>query len=185
MRPSSYTNSAETVRRNAPFISVNTAIGVDLLGNVWADFIDPGRYYSGVGGQPDFVRALNDPAYGAPIIAMKSLTAKGASKIVRMHPSGVSPTASAYDGVIIITEYGVADLRELTVGNRALAIASIAHPSVREDLFRYIRENTMFTRLADSTAGSKPVGVTPYTGSVAIEESGDSDESRKQGDGSQ
>jgi acyl-CoA hydrolase len=51
------------------FISVNTAIGVDLFGNVWADFIDPRRYYSGVGGQPDFIRALNDRAFGTPSIA--------------------------------------------------------------------------------------------------------------------
>ena len=59
MRPCAVTNSAEVIRKNSPFISVNTAMGVDLNGNVWADFIDARQYYSGVGGQPDFVRALN------------------------------------------------------------------------------------------------------------------------------
>jgi len=75
MRPCTVTNDAEVVRRNAPFISINTAMGVDLFGNVRADYVDARRYYSGVGGQPDFVRALNDPAYGVPIITMKSRTA--------------------------------------------------------------------------------------------------------------
>jgi acyl-CoA hydrolase len=89
MRPSAYTNSADTIRTNAPFISINTAIGVDLLGNVWADFIDPRRYYSGVGGQPDFIRALNNRRYGTPIIAFKSLTNKGESKICKLHPPGI------------------------------------------------------------------------------------------------
>ena len=60
---------------------MNTAVGVDLFGNVWADFIELRRYYSGVGGQPDFVRALNDRIYGTPIIAMQSITDKGQSKI--------------------------------------------------------------------------------------------------------
>ena len=120
MRPSAYTNSADTIRKNAPFISVNTAIGVDLFGNVWADFIDPKRYYSGVGGQPDFIRALNDNIYGTPIIAFKSVTHKGESKITTMHPPGISLTASAYDAVVIVTEWGIADLRQLTMGEKAL-----------------------------------------------------------------
>jgi len=118
MRPCSYTNGTETIRKNAPFISVNTAIGVDLFGNVWADFVDPRRYYSGVGGQPDFIRAINDPKIGVPIIAMKSTTNKGGSKIVERHPAGISLTASACDGVVIVTEYGIADLRGLSVGEQ-------------------------------------------------------------------
>jgi 4-hydroxybutyrate CoA-transferase len=79
MRPSSYTNSAEIIHKNSPFISVNTAIGVDLLGNVWADFIDPRRYYSGVGGQPDFIRALNDEVYGTS--PLKALPIGGNQKL--------------------------------------------------------------------------------------------------------
>jgi 4-hydroxybutyrate CoA-transferase len=149
MRPSAYTNSSETVRKNSPFISVNTAIGVDLLGNVWVDFIDPRRYYSGVGGQPDFIRALNDRVFGIPIIAMKSTTNKGESKIARLHPPGISLTASAYDGVVIVTEYGIADLREMTAGSKALAIASIAHPKFRDELLRGIYDDPLFTRSSE------------------------------------
>lgn len=169
MRPSSYTNSAETVRKNSPFISVNTAIGVDLLGNVWADFIDPRRYYSGVGGQPDFIRALNDRAFGTPIIAMKSITNKGESKIVELHPPGISLTASAYDGVVIVTEYGIADLRELTSGEKALAIASITHPKFREEFLRHIYEDPLFTKTVGFYLDDKqPRGVSIYNGSITL-----------------
>ena len=169
MRPSAYTNSAETVRQNSPFISVNTAIGVDMLGNVWADFIDPRRYYSGVGGQPDFIRALNDRIYGTPIIAMKSVTNKGESKITRLHPPGISLTASAYDGVVIVTEYGVADLRELTSGEKALAVASIAHPEFRDDYLRSVVDDPLFTKPIGFSLDRIPRGVRLYSGKIGIE----------------
>ncbi len=143
MRSSDFTNSAATIAQNAPFVSINTAIGVDLLGNVWADFIDPRHHYSGVGGQPDFVRALGDPSVGVAIIAMRSVTARGESKIVRAHPSGIGLTATSYDGVVVVTEYGVADLRGLSVAERGVAIASIAHPDHRDGLLRALKENPM------------------------------------------
>jgi 4-hydroxybutyrate CoA-transferase len=170
MRPSAYTNSAETVRKNSPFISVNTAIGVDMLGNVWADFIDPRRYYSGVGGQPDFIRALNDRIYGTPIIAMKSVTNKGESKITKLHPPGISLTASAYDGVVIVTEYGVADLRELTSGEKALAVASIAHPEFRDDFLRSVVDDPLFTKPVGFSLDRTPRGVRMYDGRTSLED---------------
>jgi len=169
MRPSAYTNSAETVRKNSPFISVNTAIGVDLLGNVWADFIDPRRYYSGVGGQPDFIRALNDRGFGTPIIAMRSLTNKGESKITKMHPPGISLTASAYDGVVIVTEYGVADLRELTSGEKAMAIASIVHPEFRDEYLRHVYEDPLFTKPIGFYLDKTPRGVRFYDGKIGLD----------------
>jgi 4-hydroxybutyrate CoA-transferase len=169
MRPSSYTNAAETIRKNAPFISVNTAIGVDLFGNVWADYIDPRRYYSGVGGQPDFIRAINDPRIGTPIIAVKSITDKGGSKIVERHPAGVSLTASAYDGVVVVTEYGIADLRGMSVGNKAVAIASIAHPSVRDHLLRTVYDDPMITKPYGFTLDKLPYGVTLYRGNTPVD----------------
>ncbi len=170
MRPSAYTNSADTVRQNAPFVSINTAIGVDLFGNVWADFIARHRYWGGVGGQPDFIRALNDKSFGAPIIAIKSLTEKGESKIVRDSPPGIGLTASSYDGVVIVTEWGIADLRELTVSEKALAIASIAHPLHREELTRYILEDPMFNKPLGFHPGRLPAGVIMYHGEIGLEE---------------
>jgi acyl-CoA hydrolase len=170
MRPSAYTNSAETVRKNSPFVSVNTALGVDLFGNIWADFIELRRYYSGVGGQPDFIRALNDRIYGTPIIAMKSLTDKGQSKIIKHHPPGINLTACSYDGVVVVTEWGIADLRELTVGGKALALASISHPRFREELLRYVIDDPMFTKPVDFSPGKIPRGVRIYEGKTALDE---------------
>ncbi len=159
MRSCSYTNSAEIIRKNAPYISINTSMGVDLFGNIWADFIDTKHYYSGVGGQPDFVRALNDPEYGTPIIALKSITKKGRSKIVKEHPSGVNLTASAYDGVVVVTENGIADLRGLTIGEKALAIATICHPDYREEMIRYVYDDPIFTKLSAALSSKIPKGV--------------------------
>lgn len=169
MRPCAITNAAHVIRINSPFISINTAMGVDLFGNVWADYIDARRYYSGVGGQPDFIRALNDPAYGVPIIALKSITDKGESKIAKVHPPGVSLTASAYDPVVIVTEYGVADLRALTAGEKALAIASIAHPKFRDSYLKELYDNPMFTKPLGFALGTKPRGFIPYMGKVKID----------------
>jgi 4-hydroxybutyrate CoA-transferase len=170
MRPSAYTNSAETVRKNSPFVSVNTALGVDLFGNVWADFIELRRYYSGVGGQPDFIRALNDRFHGTPLIAMQSMTDKGQSKIIKHHPPGINLTACSYDGAVIVTEWGFADLRELTVGEKALALASISHPSCRDELLRYVTDDPMFTKPVGFAAGQTPRGVQMYAGKIAIGE---------------
>jgi len=99
---------------------------------------------------------------------MKSLTKRGDSKIVPMHPPGISPTASAYDGVVLVTEYGIADLRGLTIGNKALAIASIAHPRFRDDLLKQVYDDPLFTKPHDYTPGKIPYGVTPYRGPVGI-----------------
>ena len=169
MRPCTVTNSAEVIRRNSPFVSINTAMGVDLFGNVWADYIDARRYYSGVGGQPDFIRALNNPAYGVPIIAFQSLTDKGHSKIVKVHPPGVSLTASSYDGVVIVSEYGIADLRGLTAGEKALAIASIAHPRYRDQYLKAIYDDPLFTKPIGSSLGKTPRGVTMYQGNIKLD----------------
>jgi acyl-CoA hydrolase len=169
MRPCTVTNSAEVIRRNSPFVSINTAMGVDLFGNVWADYIDARRYYSGVGGQPDFIRALNNPAYGVPIIAFRSLTDKGHSKIVKVHPPGVSLTASAYDGVVIVSEYGIADLRGLTAGEKALTIASIAHPRYRDQYLKTIYDDPLFTKPIGSSLGKTPRGVTMYQGNIKLD----------------
>jgi 4-hydroxybutyrate CoA-transferase len=170
MRPCAVTNAAEVIHKNSPFVSINTAMGVDLFGNVWADFVDARHYYSGVGGQPDFVRALNDPAYGVPIITMKSVTHKGESKIARVHPPGVSLTASSYDGVVLVTEYGIADLRGLTAGEKALAVASITHPRFRDEYLQSIHDDPMFTKPIRCPSRKLPRGVTPYQGSIRIDE---------------
>ena len=168
MRPCMYTNAAETIQACSPFLSVNTAIGVDLSGNVWADFINPLRYYGGVGGQPDFVRALSHRKHGTPVIAMKSLTNKGESKIVAACPSGITLTASAYDGVVIVTEYGIADLRDLPTGFKGLALASISHPNHRERLMKIIYDDPRMTKPKGFSLDKIPPGVTLYKGQTGL-----------------
>jgi 4-hydroxybutyrate CoA-transferase len=104
-----------------------------------------------------------------PIITMKSRTDKGKSKIVKVHPPGVSLTVSAYDGVVVVDEYGIADLRGLTAGEKALAIASIAHPKFRDDYLRSIYENPLFTKPLGFTLGKTPRGVTLYKGPIKLD----------------
>ena len=123
----------------------------------------------GVGGQPDFIRAIQEPGFGTPVIAIKSLTNKGESKIVPTSPPGVSLTASAYDGVVLVTEYGIADLRGLTLGNKALAIASVAHPEYRDQFLRKINDDPLFTKPFDFTPERVPYGVIPYQGKVKLD----------------
>ena len=105
-----------------------------------------------------------------PIIAIKSRTAKGASKIVAKHPPGINLTASAFDGVVIVTEWGAADLRGLTSGEKALAIASIAHPSFRDDLLRQIYEDPLFTKPVGIYLEKAPRGVRLYSGKIPVGE---------------
>ena len=85
-----------------------------------------------------------------------------------MHPPGISLTASAYDGVAIVTEWGIADLRELTSGEKALAIASIAHPDFRDDFLRYVVDDPLFTKPVGYKLDMTPRGVMEYKGNVKI-----------------
>ena len=102
---------------------------------------------------------------------MQSITKKNASKITKMHPAGVGLTASGYDGVVIVTEYGIADLRELTSGEKALAIASIAHSEFRDDLLRHVYEDPLFTKPVGFYLDDKPPrGVRMYEGGIRLKE---------------
>ncbi len=85
-----------------------------------------------------------------------------------MHPPGISLTASSYDGVVIVTEYGVADLRELTSGAKALAIASIAHPKFREDFLRSVYDDPLFTKPVWYSLDKIPHGVRMYEGGIKL-----------------
>jgi 4-hydroxybutyrate CoA-transferase len=99
---------------------------------------------------------------------MKSITDKGESKITRLHPPGISLTASAYDGVVIVNEYGIADLRELTSGEKALAVASIAHPKFRDEFLHQVVEDPLFTKPVGFSLAKAPRGVTMYDGNINL-----------------
>lgn len=130
-----YVNDASVIKRNRRVVAVNSAVEVDLTGQVCADSI--GTYqYSGVGGQMDFMRgaALSDE--GKPIIALTSRTAKGIPRIVPMLKPGAGVVTTRAHAHYIVTEYGVAYLFGKNMRQRAKALIEIAHPDDREMLER-------------------------------------------------
>ena len=135
----SYVNRVDVIARNPKVTAINSAVEVDLTGQVCADSIGD-RIISGVGGQMDFIRGASLSPGGKPIIALPSRTAKGAPRIVpRLHPGAGVVTTRAHVHYIA-TEHGVADLYGKTLSERAAALIDIAHPDDREDLARAWRE---------------------------------------------
>jgi len=133
MKQASYTNDTSIIRRNPKVTAINSAIEIDLTGQVCADTI--GTYqYSGVGGQMDFVRGASLSEGGKPIIALPSVTSKGQSKIVPFLKEGAGVTTTRANVHYIVTEYGIADLYGKNLRQRARALINIAHPNHREEL---------------------------------------------------
>ncbi len=134
MRPVDYTNHPAIACREDRLISINSAIQVDLRGQVCADMIG-GKQYSAVGGQVDFVRAASMSAGGKSILAFPSTTRdKSISRIVAQLDEGACVTTSRYDVQYVVTEYGIADLRCRTNRQRREALLAIAHPKFRQAL---------------------------------------------------
>lgn len=134
MKPVDYTNDPFVVAQIDNIISINSAMQVDLMGQVNAEMIGP-RQFSGVGGQVDFVRGASRARGGKAIIAMPSTTGKGKiSKIVAYLDEGSAVTTSRNDVDYIITEYGIAALKGQTLRQRAAALIAIAHPDFRAEL---------------------------------------------------
>jgi len=140
LHPTEYVNDPFIISRNNKMVSINSAIEVDITGQVCADSIGA-RFYSGVGGQLDFVRGAARSKGGLSFIALPS-TAKNdtISRIVTIPKEGAGVTTSRNDVRMVATEYGVADLWGKSVRERVYALTEIAHPNFREDLLRYARE---------------------------------------------
>jgi len=140
LHPTDYVNDPFIISQHDRMVSINSAIEVDLTGQVCADSIGH-RLYSGVGGQVDFVRGAARSRGGVPIIALQS-TAKGGtiSRIVPMLKPGAGVVTSRNDVHYVVTEYGVAALHGRTIRQRAQALIAIAAPELREDLMRQARE---------------------------------------------
>jgi 4-hydroxybutyrate CoA-transferase len=134
MRPIDYTNNVAVAGRIEGLVSINSAIEVDLRGQVCSEMIGA-RQFSAVGGQVDFVRAASASPGGRSIIAFPSTGKNGAvSRIVRELTPGACVTTSRNDVHIIVTEHGVADLRGKTLLQRAEALIAIADPRFRDAL---------------------------------------------------
>lgn len=141
MRESSYTNDAFVIRQNPKMIAINSAVEIDLTGQICADSIGP-NIYSGVGGQVDFMRGAAMSKGGKAIIALSATTKKGANKIVPFLQHGAGVVTSRAHTQYIVTEFGVADLRGKSIIERVHALANIAHPDFREDILREYFDKT-------------------------------------------
>ncbi len=129
--PTEYVNDPFIIAQNDRMISINSAIEVDLTGQVCADSLGT-RFYSGIGGQVDFVRGASRSKGGRPIIALPSTTDDATiSRIVPTLKPGAGVVTSRGDVHYIVTEYGTAYLHGKTVRERAVALINIAHPKFR------------------------------------------------------
>jgi acyl-CoA hydrolase/GNAT superfamily N-acetyltransferase len=132
--PSDYVNDPVVIASNQKMVSINSALLVDLTGQVAADSLS-GRLYSGVGGQVDFVRGATASKGGKSIIVLPS-TAKGGtvSRIATGLSPGTGVVTSRADIDYVVTEYGIASLKAKTIRQRAVSLIQIAHPRFRADL---------------------------------------------------
>ena len=139
LHPTEYVNDPFVIAQNDKMVSINSAIEVDLTGQVCSDSIGP-RLYSGVGGQVDFVYGASRSKGGKPIIALPSTASMKdgtkITKIVGMLKPGAGVVTTRNHVQYVATEYGVARLYGKTIRQRARALIDIAHPSFREELER-------------------------------------------------
>ncbi|MGH0001605.1 acetyl-CoA hydrolase/transferase family protein [Pseudovibrio ascidiaceicola] len=138
--PSNYVNDIRVISQNDHFISINTAIEIDLYGQVNAEFIGE-HEYSGSGGQFDFVKGSSLSKGGKSIIALQSTAKKGSVSTIVPRVSMV--TDLRMDVEYICTEYGMINLRGKSTKERAQALISIAHPSFRDELIEAARQVTL------------------------------------------
>jgi acyl-CoA hydrolase len=132
-KEAAYTNDTNLIARNPKVTAINSAIEIDLTGQVCADSIGQ-RHFSGVGGQMDFIRGATISEGGKPIFAISSATPKGISKITPTLKEGAGVTTTRAHVHYVVTEYGVVNLFGKNLYERAKALISIAHPDHREML---------------------------------------------------
>lgn len=140
LHPTEYVNDPFNIAQNDNMVAINAALQVDLTGQVCADSIGP-VFYSGVGGQLDFIRGAARSKGGLPIIALPS-TAKNdtISRISPLLPEGSGVTTTRNDVHYIVTEFGVANLYGKTIRQRTQALIGIAHPNFRDELTHAARK---------------------------------------------
>ena len=133
MQDVSYTNRVAVIAKNPKVTAINSALQIDITGQVCADSIGT-KFYSGVGGQIDFLRGASLSKGGKPIIAMPSITNKGLSKIAPILTPGAGVVSTRANIHWLVTEYGAVNLYGRTLQDRAKLIISIAHPDHQEEL---------------------------------------------------
>jgi acyl-CoA hydrolase len=144
--PTAYTNDPLLIARNDHMVAINSALQVDLTGQVCSDSIGT-YFYSGIGGQVDFLRGASRSKGGKPIIAMSSTAKNGTiSRIAPMLAPGAGVVTSR--GLIryVVTEFGVAYLHGKSIRERAKALIEISHPKFREELYEYCERTKWLQR---------------------------------------
>jgi acyl-CoA hydrolase len=139
MLSSAYVNNTRIISQNPKVTAINSAIEVDLTGQVCADSIGH-RIYSGVGGQMDFIRGASLSEGGKPIIALPSTTRNGESKIVGLLKPGAGVVTTRAHVHYVVTEFGAVNLYGKTLSERAELMIRIAHPDHRESLEKAAKE---------------------------------------------
>jgi acyl-CoA hydrolase len=144
--PTSYSNDPALIARNDNMVAINSALQIDLTGQVCSDSVGT-RFYSGIGGQVDFIRGASRSKGGKPIIAISS-TAKNdtISRIAPMLSPGAGVVTSRGLVRYVVTEYGVAYLHGKCIRERAKALIEIAHPKFREELYEYCEKTKWLNR---------------------------------------
>ncbi len=142
MRTSDFVNDVAIIRQNPKMVAINSAIEIDVTGQVCADSIGT-KLYSGVGGQMDFIRGASLSEGGKAIIAMPSQTKKGISRIVPFLKKGAGVVTTRAHIHYVVTEYGVADLYGKTIKQRTQSLINIAHPNHREWIEKTYFEQTI------------------------------------------
>jgi acetyl-CoA hydrolase len=136
LHPVDYTNNPDVIATNESMIAINSALSVDLTGQVAADSIGP-HFYSGIGGQVDFIRGATRSPGGKPIIALPSTARDGTiSRITAELPLGSGVVTTRGDVHWVVTEYGACDLHGRTIRERAQMLIMLAHPDFRAELER-------------------------------------------------
>ncbi len=145
-RPSSYTNNPMVIAQNERMVAVNSALQIDLTGQICSDSLGP-YFYSGIGGQVDFIRGSARAPGGRPIIAIPS-TARDdtVSRIVPALSPGAGVVTSRGAVRYVVTEHGIAYLHGRTIRQRAEALIQAAHPKFREELYDYCERTRWLQR---------------------------------------
>ena len=150
--PTSYTNNPTFIARNDNMIAINSALEVDLTGQVCSDSIGT-YFYSGIGGQVDFLRGASFSKGGKPIIALPSTAKNGTlSRIKPMLSPGAGVVTSRGLVRYVVTEYGVAYLHGKSIRERAKALIEVAHPQFRDELYQYCEKTKWLQRPVNAEA---------------------------------
>ncbi len=143
LRPTDYTNNPFTIAQNRKMTAINTALQVDLTGQVCADSLGY-SFYSGIGGHADFMRGATYADDGKSIIALSSTAQNGEiSKIVSHLNEGAGVVTTRGDVQYVVTEYGIAYLHGKNIRERAMELINIAHPKFREQLLKEAKERNL------------------------------------------